>query len=99
MEPRAGAKGKIVWSADVPPNTTLTVRARSGMTPKPDNTWGPWTGSYTMSPADLKVAPGPLMPTPAAFMQIEVDLQSMDRAATPKLKSLNILYECGAPLG
>jgi hypothetical protein len=85
----------VVWDADVPPNTTLTMRARSGQNPIPDNSWGAWTGDYTMSPSDLKGMPGPVMPNPAPYMQVEFDLKSMDKAATPRLKSFYIDYECG----
>ncbi len=85
----------VVWDADVPPNTSLTMRARSGMTPQPDMTWGPFTGDYKMSPGDLKMPPGPLMPNPAPYMQVEFDLKSLDKAATPRLKNFTIAFECG----
>jgi hypothetical protein len=84
----------VIFDADVPPNTKLTMRARSGPTPVPDNSWGAYTGDYTMSPADLKAPPGPLMPNPAPYIQVEFDLSSMDRTATPKLKSFSVDYEC-----
>ena len=83
---------KVIWDADVPANTTLTVR--SGKTAVPDASWGPWTGGYTTSPADVKVAPGPMMPNPAPYMEVEFDFATTDRAATPRLKSMSIAYEC-----
>ena len=43
----------VTWDAEVPLNTSITVRARAGNTPTPDNTWGDWTPSFSMSPADL----------------------------------------------
>src|SRR6185436_19995984 len=46
-EKGAGSETKwftVKWDADVPPNTSLIVHARSGSTPKPDMLkWGNWT--------------------------------------------------------
>jgi hypothetical protein len=68
----------------------LVARARSGMTPMPDPTWGAWTPVANGQP----LAPGQLVPNPAPYLQVEFDFSSTDRAATPKLKSFKILHEC-----
>jgi len=89
---------KIIWDADTPMGTSVRVRARSA----DDQSLLPaatYTGSYTTSPADLMVAPGPVIPNPARFLQVEFDLQTMDRALTPALKSFQIVYECVSDIG
>ena len=82
---------RIAWDADVPPNTSLTVRARSGETAVPDNTWGGWTGSYIAPPGDFA---GQLAPIQAKYIQVEFNLTTMDKVATPRLKSFALKYEC-----
>jgi hypothetical protein len=86
----------IVWDADVPPNTQLTVHARSGNTPKPDQTWGKWTTDFTMSPADL-ITNMALDPnnTNDGFLEVEFIFATKDKNATPKLKSFDIGFKCG----
>jgi hypothetical protein len=86
---------KIEWGADVPPLTTLSARARSGKNPIPDGSWGQWTQSYAVSPADLGAMP-PLMPNPANYLQVEFDLTTTDKAATPRLKYFDIVFLCGS---
>ena len=81
----------LSWKADVPLNTALTARVRSGPTPKPDNKWGPWTGPLKSSPAQLQ---GTLAPNPAPYLQVEFNFASLDRSATPKLKSFTVHREC-----
>jgi hypothetical protein len=88
----------VTWDADVPPNTQLTVRTRTGSTSKPDNSWGQWSASFDMSPADLTnggVLPNGPDSDNAYYMQVEFTLKTNDRAATPKLKALNVAYKCG----
>jgi hypothetical protein len=96
----------VTWDADVPLNTILNVHARSGNTPIPDNTWGAWTNNFTMSPADLEK--GGLMPNlPVGsmdtgndgYLQVEFQLQTNVKNATPKLKSFKIIYECPPTIG
>ncbi len=81
----------VTWDATVPPNTKLTLRARSGMTPTPDGSWGPWSADLDASPADLKTA---VMPNPAPYLQVEFDFTTTDRSSTAKLKSFSINYLC-----
>jgi hypothetical protein len=85
----------VQWDGDVPLNTSLTLKARSGKPAKPDQTWGPFTMSYTTSPADL-VNGMPLNPNlkDDYYLQVEFDFATMDKNLTPKLKSFDVLYEC-----
>jgi hypothetical protein len=90
----------VTWDSDVPINTTLTVRARSGNTPTPDQTWGAWTPDFAVSPADL-LNGMPLDPNLKSdgWLQVEFDFSTMDKNATPKLKAFDILYECPGGIG
>jgi hypothetical protein len=90
----------VIWDADVPLNTTLTVKARAGKTPTPDLTWGAWTPDFAVSPADL-VNGMPLVPNAkdSAYIQVEFDFTSMQKNMSPKLKSFHILHECVGGIG
>ncbi|MSP61859.1 MAG: hypothetical protein EXR72_16300 [Myxococcales bacterium] len=85
----------VDWDAVVPPNTTLAVRARSGATAKPDDTWGAWTLPFPVSPADL-IAGDALSPNylADAYLQVEFHLTSNDQKSAPTLKSFHILFAC-----
>jgi hypothetical protein len=86
----------ITWQSDTPLNTALTVRVRSGATAMPDQTWGQWTMDFKATPADL-ITNMPLVPNLKndPFLQVEFDFTTSDKNRTPKLKSFDILYECG----
>ncbi|MSP59536.1 MAG: hypothetical protein EXR72_04190 [Myxococcales bacterium] len=86
--------GKIIYDVTLPPGTKVTVRARSGATAVPDNTWGAFTGEYLASPADLAQKPGPLVANPAPYLQVEFNLSTLDQAVSPKLKSFEATYSC-----
>ncbi len=90
----------VSWDADVPLNTTLTLKARAGNTPVPDQSWGAWTVDFPMSAADL-LTNMPLVPNAkdSAYMQIEFDFASMQKNASPKLKSFHIFHECVGGIG
>ncbi|MBW2459986.1 MAG: hypothetical protein JRI68_36195 [Deltaproteobacteria bacterium] len=84
---------QVEWDAEQsPPDTAITMIARSS---DDLNTLdqAPWTGQYTTSPADLFVAPGPLTPNPATYLQVLFELTSTG-VGTPKLKSFKIVYVC-----
>ena len=85
--------GDVVWDADLPAQTTITMHAQSGMSPVVDNTWGAATSDFTTSPADLRAAPS-MMPNPANYLRVEFDLSTMDRTLSPKLKSFTVDYYC-----
>jgi hypothetical protein len=83
----------VVWDAITPPGTTISVRVRSA-----DDTTSlmsaPWTGNYPTSPADLSMAPGPVLPNPSGFLQVEFDFTTTDKNVTPALKSYQIVSDC-----
>jgi len=90
----------VVYDADVPPNTSLTVHARSGPTATPDMNkgWGNWTTDFALSPADLSTN-GVLIPNSpdqqnAYYLQVEFTFKTSDRNATPKLKNFKVGYKC-----
>jgi hypothetical protein len=85
---------RIAWDADLPAGTSVSARARSGPTPVPDGSWGGWTKLFTMSPADLKI----LAPNPARYLQLELQLATQN-GASPRVKSIEISWECVIPPG
>jgi hypothetical protein len=89
---------RVDFIAEVPANTTLAVRARSGNTPFPDGTWGKWTDYTAVTPADL-LGKLSLSPNLAAdgWLQVDVALGTQAKNVTPKLKDLGVLFECMAP--
>ena len=82
----------VVWDEDVPNGTEITMVARSAAT-LDDLKVAPFTGSYTASPADLLVAPGPLTPNPADYLEVQFVLTT-STDASPKLKSFAIAFAC-----
>jgi hypothetical protein len=88
----------VEWDAEEPPGTKIQMRARSAATIQ-DLRTAPWTGLYQTSPADLSMAPGPLAPNPAGFVQVEFILQTTVRDATPKLKSFRVIHICQSIIG
>ena len=52
-----------------------------------------YTGEYTDSPADLNAAPGPLMPNPARYIQVQFVLTT-NNESSPKLKGFYIAFAC-----
>ena len=90
---------KIVWDADVPPNTTLTVKARSGKTANlTDGSWGMWTQEFPDTPADLASTLSPNKKD-SGFLQFQFSFGTMDKAAVPRLKSFEVYFECTPGVG
>ncbi|MSP59778.1 MAG: hypothetical protein EXR72_05445 [Myxococcales bacterium] len=86
---------KVSWDAETPINTSITVAARAGMTPKPDLSWGKWTEDFKLSPADL-AANMALVPNikDSFYLEVEVRFSTMDKNKTPKLKGVQVAYKC-----
>jgi hypothetical protein len=84
---------KIVWDADVPPGTTLAVKARSAddATSLPMATFTP---PYDTSPADLSQPVPGLVPNPSGLIEVEFDFTTSRQDTSPTLKGFQILYEC-----
>lgn len=89
---------KVIWDADTPPGTAIAMKARAADDKNLISQAG-FTGSYTTSPADLKMAPGPLQPNPSGFLQVEFDLTTTNNNTTPALKSFTVVYECTNGIG
>ncbi|MCU1279598.1 MAG: Tryptophan synthase alpha chain, partial [bacterium] len=92
----------VTWDAATPPGTAISMKARS-TDDKSTFSTAPFTGNYTMSPADLRM-PAPaggaaLTPNPSGFLQVEFDLTTTDKNSTPALKSYTVVYECVNGIG
>ncbi len=75
----------IRWSAIVPADTTLTVRAR---TREAGGAWSAWTPSYSTSPADTSSA----LPD-GQFLEIEITMTTSADEVTPVLTSLSVDWQ------
>jgi hypothetical protein len=84
---------KVLWDASTPTGTALTVRVRGADT-LAALTAAPWIGPWKASPADLSMAPGPLMPNPTGFLQLEFDFTTQDPTISPALKGFQIAWDC-----
>lgn len=102
--PGCGKQGttwlRIDVRAEVPANTTLTVKARAGDTAAPDSSWGTWTHPFDPPSADLMTGT-PLVPNGdgSGYLQVQFDLGNTDRLSTPKLKGFDVFYVCGTVIG
>jgi hypothetical protein len=92
---------RVDFDADVPPNTTLTVHARSGGSGSfADPAWANAvpTADALSSPLDLgDLAPNWSAQTPTAadgWLFVEVAFKTTAQFATPKLRSLAVDYRC-----
>jgi hypothetical protein len=86
----------VAWDATTPVNTSVEIWVRVGndlATLGQQPTYGPWT----VSPADLTMAPGPV---PAAqYMQLTIRLLSSDNESTPIVHGYDVQWACpGEPI-
>ncbi len=92
----------VTWDAATPPGTSISMKARSSDDKSTFST-ATYTGNFTSSPADLLNASpsggGALAPNPSGFLQVEFDLTTTDKNATPALKSYTVIYECVNGIG
>ncbi len=84
---------RVEWDGDYPLGTKIAVRVRSA-DDQVSLASAPFYGEWSTSPADLSMAPGPIMPNPSGLLDVQFVLTTMDKNTTPALKSFKILYEC-----
>ena len=98
----------VIWEADVPPNTTLTVKARASAGSDANSAlWGQaqWSPDYLMSPAllqnDLPNNQHPGLDEEAnnPYLNVEFVLKTNASNATPKLKKFTVTYKCKGSIG
>jgi len=92
---------QLNWDADVPPNTTLVVHAKSGAAlTLNDPSWmqDAFTADTSTSPLDLKnqlvpnAIPGQTVNDPYLFVEFVLKTASAD--VTPKLKAFDVGFKC-----
>lgn len=79
--------GALSWTAEAPDQTSVTVAARSGNSPEPDETWSPWCAELTESQGIAPPCP------PARFLQYRLTLHSNDPKQTPVVHSVAVRYQ------
>lgn len=89
---------KVLWDGDTPLGTKISIRVRSA-DDVPALQQAMYYGTFDSSPADLQLMPGPVLPNPSGFLEVEFILSTIDKNSSPALKSFQILYECVNSLG
>jgi len=81
----SGARwGKLVWRAETPAGTAVSVQTRSGNAEKSDDGWSEWS-------ADLRDSSGnPIASPPARFLQYRVRLSSTTPGVAPVLREVTL---------
>ena len=88
---------QILWNATLPPNTMVSVKARSG---DQLTDLGDWVGPYQSPPARLdQQAATPLAPNPSYILQMDFILETSDRDVSPILHSFEVEYSCDPDVG
>jgi hypothetical protein len=82
----------VQWDGYTPSGTSVTVGVRSGDTLEALKA-AAFVGPYETSPADLAMAPGPLLPNPANFIEVRF-LLATTGIETPKLKGFQLAFAC-----
>lgn len=78
---------KVTWEAEIPEQTQISVRLRTGNTPKVDTTWSDWK-------EDSATVSGTLLPVfePRRYMQYQIRLGTQT-LFTPKVDVISIHYD------
>lgn len=88
----------VTWDAYTPPRTAVQLYVKVGPTlASLNDTGNPQYGPFTLSPANLQVAPGPVPRN--LYMRVLFVLTSQDRQSTPVLNSFNVTWTCSGGLG
>jgi len=88
---------KVSWSATVPGSTSIDVRVRSGDSA---TSMGAWFGPYQTSPVLLeKNTTDPLVPNPAALLELEFTLKTSNKNVKPVLHDFDVAYSCAQTPG
>jgi hypothetical protein len=77
--------GRLSWHADLPPESKVAFRTRSGNSARPDNTWSDWSDPMTTPGGSLIKSPN------ARYLQWRAEFQSSN-GATPAIDSVSAAY-------
>jgi hypothetical protein len=87
----------VVWDATTPPRTAVQVLVKVADTAAALNdTRLTEYGPFTVNPADLTVAPGPV--PSGQWIRVKFVLTSQDRQSSPVLNSFSVSYSCSGGL-
>jgi len=89
------AWNSVAWDADAPDGTSLAVQVRTGHTPRPGRSWGPWKSVARSGDAIVATS---------RYIQYRVDLATANPSWTPLLRSVRLAYSAagsaaGGPSG
>ncbi len=75
--------GPLSWSASVPSGTVVVMRARTGNTPVPDETWTPFGPALTS---------GVSIGSSSRYVQYRAILATVDPLVSPRLNEVQVAY-------
>jgi hypothetical protein len=78
--------GSLVWRAETPPGTQVSLAVRSGNTQMPDDTWSAWSAEHADAAKATADCP------PARFLQYRVTLKTANPRFTPVVRSVAVRY-------
>jgi len=78
--------GRVLWEADVPPQTSVEVSVRTGDDPTGVSAWSPWSTPVTVSGSLFRVF------EPRRYMQYKVRLATQ-ALETPRFRSIEVFYD------
>ncbi len=78
--------GSLVWRAETPPGTQVSLAVRSGNTQMPDDTWSAWSVEHTDAAKAAADCP------PGRFLQYRVTLKTANPRLTPVVRSVAVRY-------
>jgi hypothetical protein len=79
--------GSLVWRAETPPGTQVSLAVRSGNTQLPDDTWSAWSIEETDPAKAAADCP------PARFLQYRITLKTSNPRFTPLVRSVTVRYQ------
>jgi hypothetical protein len=78
--------GAVVWSADRPEGSSVSVQLRTGNVSEPDRTWSAWSTPLTASGQKTVVPSG-------RFVQYRLKLEANPLGATPEVRSVAVRFQ------
>ena len=78
--------GTLAWTADTPADSAVTLQTRTGDVERPDDSWSPWSASYSSPRGQTITSPS------ARFIQYQALLSGPALGVAPKLRDVSLFY-------
>ena len=78
--------GTLAWTADAPTGSSVALQTRTGDVERPDDSWSPWSASYSSPRGQTITSPS------ARFIQYQALLSGPALGVAPKLREVSLFY-------